>query len=164
MDAFYGLSDEKQADYDVVKEALMRKYALKRKSSVNNSLARQWRLLRQHSSFMTRLDRMFSKWVESAKISKDYKGLSSLLIREGFYQRCHADLAACLREKNQTDVQEIARSTQNYLDAHGGSLESKMSSKKVESISSTSRSGNGQFQSSTKQTCSVCKKQGHTQT
>ena len=70
--------------------------------------------------FTARLDRLFTKWLEASKIPKNYNKLKNLLIREGFYQRCEDNLAAYLREKDQTVLEDIVVSAQKYTDAHGG--------------------------------------------
>ena len=46
--------------------------------------------------------------------------MRNLLIREGFYQRCDDNLAAYLREKAKTNLDEIVISAQRYVDVHGG--------------------------------------------
>ena len=68
---------------------------------------------------MVRFERLFTRWVETSKVKKDYNGLKNLLINEGFYQRCDGNLEAYLREKDQGSLEEIV-SAQKYMDAHGG--------------------------------------------
>ena len=155
LDTFFGLSETQQRNYDVIKEALMRKYALTEEQFRRQFYSTGIEQGETIQEFMARLERLFTKWVEASKITKDYNGLTNLLIREGFYQRCDDDLAAYLREKAQTNLEEIVVSAQRYVDAHGGTWG------KTNGLWKADQSGLHQLQQTDKPPCSICGKMGH---
>ena len=114
------------------------------------------------TQFITRSSRLFDKWVGSTKIGKTYQDLRSLMIREQFLRKCHAELAAYLREKKIGDVGELAEATQRYLDAHGGTMYDKTREKKKDQKQNTNGSkSNGKSDSQSTQVCGYCKKSNH---
>ena len=156
LDTYFSLSDTQQKNYEAVKEALMRTYQLTeeefRKGFFESGIEKGETI----QQFMARLERLFTKWVAASKIPKNYNELKNLLIREGFYQRCEDNLAAYLREKDQTVLDDIVVSAQKYIDAHGGMWGNSnwRLSKQNESV---------QAQRSDEPPCPVCKKHGHTE-
>jgi hypothetical protein len=166
LDAFYGLSESDQKIYGVVKEALLRKYQLTEDEFRKQFYTTRVELGETPSQYMTRMERLFSKWVELAKVDQTYVGICSLIIREQFLRRCHADLAAYLREKKIGDMAEIAKSAQTYIDAHGGTLSDKVKEKKEKGVQgdlkrpvskNETRSKDNRFM------CTYCKRSGHTE-
>ena len=162
LDTFYGLSDTEQKDYEIVKEALMRKFSLTEEDFRKQLFSTKVETGETPPQFMTRLERLFQKWVGAAKIEKSFNGLWSLVLREEFYKRCSADLAAYLREKGKTDVVEIANTAQRYLDAHGGTLAEVTQVKREGIAVSMQGRSEGNTNANGKASCSLCKKQGHT--
>ncbi len=165
LDVFYALSDEDQKDYDIVKEALMRKYLLTEDEFRKQFFTTKVETGETPTQFMTRIQRLFTKWLDASKVGKTYDGVSSLMIREQFLRRCHADLAAYLREKKLTDVSELAKSAQVYIDAHGGTIFDKTKDRRRdqnrESVSHKTGSVSVKVSTGVKSTCTICKKSGH---
>jgi hypothetical protein len=161
LDAFYALSEEEQKNYNTVKDALLRKYELTeeqfRKQFHSTSVDPDETV----QQFLARLERLFSKWIESAKIKTDYKGLKDLIIREGFYQRCGAELTAYLREKDHKDLKEIVTSAQKFIDAHNYSWGKAVAEEKGGNRSMEKKPG--RTQSTDEMLCTICKKTGHTE-
>ena len=60
--------------------------------------------------------------MEAAKKTKDFKGLSSLIIREELYRRCSPKLTAYLREKKLTETYDVVTSAQRYVDSHNSTI------------------------------------------
>ena len=161
LDTFFSLSDTQQKNYETVKEALMRKYQLTEEEFRKGFLESGIEKGETIQQFMARLERLFTRWVETSKVKKDYNGLKNLLIREGFYQRCDRNLAAYLREKDQGSLEEIVVSAQKYMDAHGGNWG------QTEDQKNTNKYGSMVTVNRTQQTdnlyCMICKKTGHTE-
>ena len=164
LDVFYGLSDLEQTDYKVVKEALCRRYLL-----TEDEFRKQLHITKVQTGetptqFMTRLGRLFSKWVEATGIEKSYEDINSLIVREQFLRRCHPELEAYLREKKITDMVELAKAAQRYLDAHGGSMcdrkKVRMDSKFDHKSEIDKKKGMSSISTSSS-TCSICKKSNH---
>ncbi len=161
LDAFYGLSDEEQKDYNVVKENLLRKYALTEEQFRKQFFTTTIESAETSQEFMARLERLFTKWIESTNIIQDYKSVRNLLIREGFYKRCGAELAAYLREKSHTELKEVVTSSQKYIDAHGYAWGKNKSKEKTEY--STADSSTVNMHQMDQSSCTVCKKKGHSE-
>lgn len=159
LEALYALPTEEQGNYDKIKESLLRKYSM-----TEDEFRKQFfDTLPSHGEtiqyFTARLERTFTKWVEAAKIKKDYKGLSELIIREGLYKRCSPELTAFLREKAITELPEIVTAAQRYVDAHSCCWSKGVSGKKAENRTVEQKTTT---EGDSKLLCTVCKKQGHT--
>jgi hypothetical protein len=76
--------------------------------------------------FMSRLERLFENWLNTTNTPRTFEGLKKLILREEFYKRCHTDLKAYLREKQNIELTAVSTSAQRYLDAYGGTVSSKM--------------------------------------
>ncbi len=161
LDTFYGLSDVDQKNYDRVKEALLRRYLLTEDEYRKQFFFTKVEVGETPSQFITRTSRLFDKWVESTKITQDYQNLRSLMVREQFLRKCHADLAAYLREKKIHEISELAETTQRYLDAHGGTMFDRSRDRKKgeqkASVSNPKTLGKGEEM----KLCGICKKGGH---
>ena len=81
FDTFFGLSEIQQSNYDVIKEALMRKYALTEEQFRKQFYSTGVEQGETIQEFMARLERLFTKWVETSKITKDYN-CSMLLVSD----------------------------------------------------------------------------------
>ena len=173
LDTYYGLSSEAQKSYEEVKEALLRRYDFTEDEFRRQFFSAKAESGETPSQFMVRLERVLSRWVQTAKIELSFEDLCCLLVREQFIRKCQPELAAYLREKKFKDPREVAKATELYLDAHGGTMyevkgakkkgnvigSKNMSLKKNEHESvSVSGSGTG---SSDQNVCRYCRKAGH---
>jgi hypothetical protein len=167
LDAFYGLSEDEQKDYDVVKEALLRKYQLTEDEFRKQFFTTKVETGETPTQYITRIRRLFSKWVELTKIEQSFDGICSLIIREQFLRRCHVDLAAYLREKKVAEITELAQSAQRYIDAHGGTMTDKVRDKKKDSTFEEKNEektfGNKVSIRKDRFVCNFCKRSGHTE-
>ena len=57
-------------------------------------------------------------WTELAGVEKTFEGLNTLMIRQQYLQTCTKDLELFLRERVVTDLVELARLAEQYIDAH----------------------------------------------
>ena len=162
LDTFYGLPDGDQKDYDKVKNALLRRYLLTEDELRKQFYTTKVEVGETPTQYITRTSRLFDKWVEATKIGKGYDELRSLLIREQFLRKCHADLAAFLREKKISEINELAEVTQRYLDAHGGTMYDKSKvEKKGQKPSTKGPKSKSESVSQNGQLCGHCKKGNH---
>ena len=91
LDVFYGLTEPQQQDYDKVKEALMQRFSLTEEGFRKELFGTKVEGEEAPAQFMGRLERLFTKWVDAARVQKTYEGLKQLILKEEFYKRCHVD-------------------------------------------------------------------------
>ena len=154
LESFFGLSDKEQKDYKAVKDALMRKFSLTEEGFRKELFETSVHTGETPGQFMVRIDRVFKRWTDAAKITKSFDGLKNLLLREEFFKRCNKSLVVYLWEKSETDLGELANMAQHYIDAHGGSF-SWTNNKSVRAQTDKGEVAEGKF-------CMMCKKSGHT--
>ncbi|XP_072043172.1 uncharacterized protein [Amphiura filiformis] len=70
--------------------------------------------------FATRLENYLIRWVELAAVTKNFAGLSDLLIREQFVAGCNKDMALFLKERKPKNVAEMTQLAEQYIEARGG--------------------------------------------
>ena len=115
--------------------------------------------------FVARLQRYFNRWVDMSGCVKDYKDLGDLLIREQFVNTCSAEMALFLRERVPKNISEMVKFADQYLEAHGTSLQERQKPTKKPSghyqkpkdPSKTEQKGTDKSEGR----CYVCHKQGH---
>ena len=163
LDTFYGLSEEDQLNYEVVKEALLRKYSLTEDEFRKQFYQTKVELGETPTQYMTRIRRLFAKWIDASKTDKTYDGVCSLIVREQFLRRCHADLAAYLREKKIEEITELASAAQRYLDAHGGTMQEvvKLRRRFNQSVVKREIVTREAGDETSKNVCKICKRTGH---
>ena len=79
--------------------------------------------------FCSRLRSYLTRWIELSGISKDYDSLCSLLVKEQFIASCPPELAIYLKESAPSNLSELSKIAEQYLQAHGKCL-SKLSDSK----------------------------------
>ena len=67
----------------------------------------------------------FDKWVELTGGDKTFKGVSELMVRVQFTNSCPKDVSVFLKERSPKDLEELAKLTDQYLNAHRKKLSSK---------------------------------------
>ena len=112
LNTFFALSDTQRKDYTVVKDALLRRYALTEDEFRKRFFLTGVSEGETVQQFMARLEQLFAKWIEASKIEHNYLSLKNLIIREGFLQRCEENLKAYLKEKSHTELDDMVMSVQ----------------------------------------------------
>ena len=125
LDIVYSMPPEHYQDYNIVRDSLMRSYALSEEGYRKEFFTTEPEEDEIPIIFMARLERCLQNWILTSKIPHTFDGLKKLILREELYKRCHVDLKLYLREKSHTDPSTIASTAQQYLDAYGGSISRK---------------------------------------
>lgn len=116
-DVFLELSST-DLTYAIVKEALLKRYQLTadsyRKKFHSTSMSRD----EDPEAFVSRLDILFTKWIEMSKVKKDYVGLYDLLLRHRILDSAHPDLVAFIQERNPKSTKEMSDLMRQYKTAH----------------------------------------------
>ncbi|KAJ8050336.1 hypothetical protein HOLleu_03495 [Holothuria leucospilota] len=116
---YSALSTEDSLKYDVVKAAVLKAYGL-----TDDGFRKKFRTVRPTKEetgtrFSTRLKNLLQRWLELSRV-KDYDGLFDLILREQFLNCCSQEHATFLRERKPADIKEMAKYTDQYLEAHEG--------------------------------------------
>ena len=115
--------------------------------------------------FVARLQRYFNRWVDMYGCVKEYKDLPDLLIIEQFANTCSAGIALFLRERVPKNISEMVKLAEQYLEAHGISLQERQ--KRMKKPSRHYQKSKDLSKTEQKETdknegrCYVCHKQGH---
>ncbi len=114
------LSVDESLDFDALKTALLKRFQLTEegfRSKFRNSKAEMGETPQQ---FVVRLDDYLLRWMDLAKVSKDFEGLKDLVLREQFMQASSKPLQIFLKERKVESVKEMAELAEQYQEAHGG--------------------------------------------
>lgn len=151
LETFYTLPKKDQSNYDVIKQALLRRYAMTEEQFRQQFFDAHVNEGESIQEFVGQLERTFSKWLEASGTEKSYDGVSFRMIAEMFYKSCGVQLVAYLREKSPTNIDDIITLAQKYTDAHGGKWYKTTAKPEAKSEKTDEESPK----------CNVCKKIGH---
>ena len=126
LEVYSRLPPEAAADYDLLKEALLKRYNLSedgyrqkfRKASPEEGESSE--------QFLERLKNYMHRWVEQGKVEKSYEGVCQLAVKDQFMSICSKDMAVHLREKAPRDLKELGSYADRYLIAHETELRSEI--------------------------------------
>jgi len=115
LDCFCRLSTLDAQDYDTVKEALQMRYNL-----TEDGFREKFRQCAPEDGenaamFVTRLKTYLERWIDLAKIDKEYSELRDLFVKEQFMDACPKDLATHLREKRSKTLDNVAEEAESFL-------------------------------------------------
>ena len=72
--------------------------------------------------YIVREKTYLEKWVELSHTAQAYQGLRDLIVKEQIIETCPRDLSVYLQERIAVDLEEMARSGEKFLEAHGRHL------------------------------------------
>ena len=162
---FSSMPSDEALQYDVLNKALLKRCEMTEEGFRNKF--RHTKPLQGETAhqFMARLQRYFSRWVDMSGCVKEYKDLADLLIREQFENTCSAEMALFLRERVPKNISEMVKLAEQYLEAHGMSLQERQKhTKKPNGHHQKSKDPSKSKQKETDKNegrCYVCHKQGH---
>ena len=122
LEVYTSMPPTEASNYQALKVAVLKRYQLTEegfRKKFRESKAEHGETVYQ---FMARLRRYFSRWTEMAQADATYEALSDLMIRDQFLQSCSPDLALFLKERAPDSVQTLTRLAEQYVEAHGGKL------------------------------------------
>ena len=120
LDVFARMPPEQYDDYDALKDALLKRYQMTEEGfhkRFNNCRPETGEAPQQ---FITRLESYLLRWIELAKVTQDFEGLKSLLVKEQYLSVVSRELSLFLRERAPKDLQELAKLAETYIEAHDG--------------------------------------------
>jgi len=131
------LPPEHAQDYDELKQALLKRYALTEEGYKQKFYESKQEKGESPQQFLERLDSYFLRWLELAKVSQSFDGVKALMVKERYLATCHKSLEIFLRERPVDESEELAKVAEQFQDAHG--TRSRFSFQKVHQTSSSQR-------------------------
>ena len=160
LETYDSLSTEQQGRYQDIKEALLRSFELTEESFRRKLFSAKPEKGETPTQFSVQLSRYFDRWIECTGIRKDYDSVMNLLICEQFLKQCHSELEAHLRETKHQRFSELAKATELYIDAHGGTMNEPKYFKQ-KSVSASNKVVKEGAKNGENKHCKYCKKEGH---
>ena len=160
LQVFSSMPSEEALQYDVLKKELLKRYEMTEKGFRN-----KFRHTKPEQGETARLQRYFNRWVDMSGCVKKYKALANLLIREQFVNTCSVEMALFIRERVPKNISEMVKLAEQYLEAHGMSLQERQkSTKKPSGHHQKSKDPCKTEQKKTDKNegrCYICHKKGH---
>lgn len=149
-EAYTRLAKSERKDYDVVKEALLRRYNLTDEGYRKKFRESQPEDGETPQQFIVRLKNYLEKWIELSK----GKNPMDLFLIEQFISACPPDVAAYLKQSRIESPDALAEDADRYLAAHGKKLNSRAAAPKK-------LSPRPMTDSLRTRACMICKETGH---
>ena len=165
LQVFSSMTSDEALRYDVLKKALLKRYEMTEEEFRNEFRHTKSEQGETAHQFVARLQKYFNRWVDMSGCVKEYKELANLLIREQFVNTCSAEMALFLRERVPKNISEMVKLAEQYLEAHGMSLQEHQ--KPMKKPSEHYQQSKNPIKTEQKKTdknksrCYVCYKQGH---
>ena len=119
MAVYSRLSPAQAADYNCLKDALLKRFQLTEEGFRNKFRTCSPDQGETPLQFVARLEHYLSRWVEMGKCFETFDGLKQLLLKEQFLNSCGKNLSVFLKEKQFDDLHDVVASAEKYLEAHG---------------------------------------------
>ncbi|XP_022110022.1 uncharacterized protein LOC110989745 [Acanthaster planci] len=119
LEVYSRLSLTDVTNYDVLKEALLKRFHLTEHGFRVNFRAAKPEVGETFPQFAVRLDNILGRWIDMAKADKTYNGLKDLILREQFLNSCDVELSTFLKERQPKSLADMARYAEQYAEAHG---------------------------------------------
>ena len=132
-EAYTRLSKTDRKDYDIVKEALLRRYNLTDEGYRKKFRESQPEEGETPQQFLVRLKNYLEKWIQLSH----GKNALDLFLTEQFINACPTEVAAYLKQSKIESPEAVAENADRYLTAHGKKLSSKTSNQKKYNVKST---------------------------
>ncbi|XP_065929667.1 uncharacterized protein [Magallana gigas] len=120
LDTYARLGEVEANDYDVIKNAIMKRYNL-----TASTYKDKFRGCKQFSSetfreFSSRATNYFDHWFQMEKVNKNHDNLVDVLMREQLTNSSSRDLQIWLKERQPKSVEEMIELAEAYQNAHKG--------------------------------------------
>jgi len=169
LDVYARLPPEHAQDYEVLKQALLKRYALTEEGHQQKFYQSKPEHGESPQQFIVRLNSYFLRWVELAKVEPTFDGIRRMIVKERYLTTCHKAMELFLRKRSVHDLEELGKLAKQYEDAHGQRLrserEDKVESSRKPSVPQEAKAGNRPKPSGNvsprRPTCFVCGKKGH---
>ena len=160
LEVYYRLAQVDVTDYDVLKDALLNRFQLTEEGYRSRFFTSRAEVGESAAQFLTRLGSYLQHWVRLSRTEATYEGLSTLFIREAFFEACHRDLQTFLRERRVRGLADVEDAVDSFIRAHGGGISGSGVSNRKTTVRAAAN-GKSQPNAASHITCYKCGKQGH---
>ena len=120
LDVYDRLSTEDAADYDKLKDALLKNFDM-----TERGFRKKLRYSRPERSetfiqYSSRLCRYLNKWLTMAKVEKSFEAVCDFMARDQFLEACSRELFVHLKPKAFENLDAMAKEADLFAEAHGG--------------------------------------------
>ena len=164
LEAYTSMPAEQANDYQALKNAVLKRYQLTEEGFRQKFRDEKPEAGETVYQFVARITRYFKRWVEMSGVAKTRSGLADLMIREQFIRTCSPELALFLRERTPTSVDEVVALSEQYIEAHGGSICSNRPVRyapKLTKSAGTAQTPHSQMDQINRRRCFLCNRLGH---
>ena len=170
LQAYACMPADQVNDYRALKKAVLHRYQL-----TSDGFRNKFREAKPDKGetvfqFVARLKRYLDRWTELAEANDTVDAMKDLLVREQLINTCSTELALFLKERVPKTVDEATQLAEQYLEAHGGTLDTERTCRSVPTSNRSSQNTyreipaeyfKPQEKKSKDKTCFYCKKEGH---
>ena len=118
LDVYARLTPTEANNYDVLKGALLKRFNKTEEGYKQQFYTSKAEVNESPQQFITRLTSYLTRWIELAKVELTFDGFMTLVVREQYLSTCVKELELFLRERAVTDLTELAKLAEQYMDAH----------------------------------------------
>ena len=120
LDVYDRLSTEDAADYDKLKDALLKNFDM-----TEHGFRKKFRYSRPERSetfiqFSSRLCSYLNKWLTMAKVEKSFEAVCDFMARDQFLEACSRELFVHLKPKAFENLDAMAKEADLFAEARGG--------------------------------------------
>ena len=120
LDVYDRLSTEDAADYDKLKDALLKNFDM-----TERGFRKKYRYSRPERSetfiqFSSRLCSYLNKWLTMAKVEKSFEAVCDFIARDQFLEACSRELFVHLKPKAFENLEAMAKEADLFAEARGG--------------------------------------------
>ena len=160
LDIYARLVEEESTDYDVSKQAILKRYDLTASTYKDKFRACKQSQNETFREFYTRALNYFEHWCQLEKVNKNFNVLVDVILREQLVNSSSRDLQVWLKERQPKSADEMIELAEAYQNAH------RDSTNRVQ-ISSGAKDNKSKFRDQQTQetkgekTCYKCHRTGH---
>ena len=120
LDVYDRLSTEDAADYDKLKDALLKNFDM-----IERGFRKKFHYSRPESSetfiqYTSRLCSYLNKWLTMAKVEKSFEAVCDFMARDQFLEACSRELFVHLKPKAFENLDAMAKGADLFAEARGG--------------------------------------------
>ena len=120
LDVYDRLSTEDAADYDKLKDALLKNFDMTERGFRKRFRYSRPERLETFIQFSSRLCSYLNKWLTMAKVEKSFEAVCDFMARDQFLEACSRELFVHLKPKTFENLDAMAKEADLFAEARGG--------------------------------------------
>ena len=120
LDVYDRLSTEDAADYDKLKDALLKNFDMTERGFRKKFCYSRPERSKTFIQFSSRLCSYLNKWLTMAKVEKSFEAVCDFMARDQFLEACSRELFVHLKPKAFVNLDAMAKEADLFAEARGG--------------------------------------------